>query len=131
VAGYTKRNLKDDVEDSAKKFGMSEVLEGHFARDALECTKLGISLQRLKPGARMPFGHTHGEQEEVYVVVGGSGRVKLDDEIVEVRQWDAVRVSPEVMRAFEAGPDGVDLIAVGAPGTRDAEQEMGWWSETD
>jgi quercetin dioxygenase-like cupin family protein len=131
VAGFTKRNLIEEVDDSALKFGMGDVLHGHFARDELECTKLGISLQRLKPGARMPFGHTHGEQEEVYVAVGGSGRVKLDDEIVEVRQWDAVRVSPEVMRAFEAGPDGLDLVAVGAPNTRDAEQAMGWWSETD
>jgi mannose-6-phosphate isomerase-like protein (cupin superfamily) len=129
VAGYTKRNLIDEVDDSAKKFGMSEVLEAHFARDDLECTKLGISLQRLKPGARMPFGHRHGEQEEIYVVVIGNGRLKLDDEIIEVRQGDAVRVSPEVMRAFEAGPEGLELLAVGAPATRDTEQEMGWWSD--
>jgi mannose-6-phosphate isomerase-like protein (cupin superfamily) len=129
VAGYTKRNLIDEVDDSAQKFGMGEVLEAHFARDDLECTKLGISLQRLKPGARMPFGHRHGEQEEVYVVVIGNGRLKLDDETIEVRQGDAVRVSPEVMRAFEAGPEGLELLAVGAPAMRDTEQEMGWWSD--
>ena len=131
MAGYTKRNLIDEVDDSAQKFGMGDVLEARFARDTLECTKLGVSLQRLKPNSRMPFGHTHGEQEEVYVVVSGGGRVKLDDEIVDVGQWDAVRVSPEVMRAFEAGPDGLELVAVGAPGIRDSEQTMGWWSETD
>ena len=133
MAGYTKRNLNDDVEDSAKKFGMSDVLEAHFARDDLEATQFGLSLQRLKPNARLPFGHTHNTQEEVYVIVSGSGRLKLDDEVIEVGRWDAVRVSPETMRAFEAGTDGLELIAFGAPktGLGDAQQEMGWWSESD
>jgi mannose-6-phosphate isomerase-like protein (cupin superfamily) len=129
VAGYTKRNLIDDVEDTAPKFGMGEVLEAHFARDELEATKLGISLQRLKPNARMPFGHNHDEQEEVYVVVRGSGRLKLGDDVIDVGEWDAVRVDPAVMRAFEAGPDGLDLIAFGAPNVRDTEPTMGWWSD--
>ena len=129
MSGYTKRNLIDEVENSAPRFGMGEVLDAHFARDALECTKLGISLQRLKPGARMPFGHNHDEQEEVYVVVAGSGRLKLDDEVIAVERWDAVRVAPEVTRAFEAGPDGLDLVAVGAPNVRDTEPQMGWWSD--
>jgi mannose-6-phosphate isomerase-like protein (cupin superfamily) len=133
MAGYTKRNLNDDVEDSAKKFGMSDVLEAHFARDDLEATQFGLSLQRLKPNARLPFGHTHDKQEEVYVVVSGSGRLKLDDEVIEIGRWDAVRVSPEIMRAFEAGGDGLELLAFGAPNTGhgDAQQEMGWWSESD
>ena len=85
VSGYTKLNLNDDVENSAEKFGMGDVLEAHFAREDLEATQFGLSLQRLKPNQRMPFGHTHEKQEEVYVVVAGSGRIKLDDEIVERR----------------------------------------------
>jgi mannose-6-phosphate isomerase-like protein (cupin superfamily) len=131
VAGYTKRNLSDDVEDSAVKFGMSEVLEAHFARNDLEATEFGLSLQRIKPDQRLPFGHTHNKQEEVYVVVAGSGRIKLDDEVVDLDRWDAVRVSPETMRSFEAGSEGLDLIAFGAPNTGhgDANQEMGWWSD--
>ena len=125
---YTKLNLVEDVENSAEKFGMGDVLAAHFARKDLETTKLGLSLQRLKPNQRMPFGHHHEEQEEVYVVVGGSGRLKLGDDIVELARWDAVRVAPEVMRALEAGPEGLDVVAVGAPGVPDSEQEMGWWS---
>jgi quercetin dioxygenase-like cupin family protein len=79
----------------------------------------------------MPFGHNHKEQEEVYVVAGGSGRLKLDDDVLELARWDAVRIAPEVMRALEAGADGLELIAFGAPATGlgDAEQEMGWWSD--
>ena len=131
MAAYTHKNLESDVEDSAQKFGMGDVLEAHFARDALEATEFGLSLQRLKPGMRMPFGHRHAQQEEVYVIVGGSGRLKLGDDVVEVSQWDAVRVSPEVTRSAEAGPDGLDLVAFGAPATglQDAKQEMGWWTD--
>jgi mannose-6-phosphate isomerase-like protein (cupin superfamily) len=112
---------------------MSDVLEAHFAREDLEAKEFGLSLQRIKPNARLPFGHTHNKQEEVYVVVSGSGRIKLDDEVIDVAQWDAVRVSPEVMRAFEASGDGLELLAFGAPnvGSGDAQQEMGWWSEAD
>jgi len=121
----------EDVEDSAVKFGLSPDLETHFASRGLELDKLGVSLQRLAPNFRVPFGHRHREQEELYVVVSGSGRVKLDDEIVEVRQWDAIRVSSQTMRAFEAGPDGLELFAIGAPaaGLRDAEEVPGWWGD--
>src|SRR5688500_6143999 len=98
MTGYTKLNLRDDVEDSAQKFGMGDVLEAHFVRDDLDATRFGLSLQRLKPNQRMPFGHTHKEQEEVYVFVGGRGRLKLDDEVIDVGQWDAVRIAPEVTR---------------------------------
>ena len=129
MAGYTKLNLIADVEDSAQKFGMGEVLEAHFAREDIEARQFGLSLQRLKPNQRMPFGHKHGEQEEVYVVVGGGGRIKIEDEVIEVGQWDAVRVEPDVVRNFEAGPDGLELLAFGAPNTRDTEQMMGWWSD--
>jgi mannose-6-phosphate isomerase-like protein (cupin superfamily) len=132
LSGYTKLNL-EHVENSAEKFGMGEILEARFAREDLDATQFGLSLQRLKPNQRLPFGHSHSEQEEVYVFVSGSGRLKLDDEIIDVGQWDAVRMAPEVTRALEAGPDGLELIAVGAPATglQDAKQEMGWWSETD
>ncbi len=108
---------------------MGDVLAAHFARKDLEATQCGVSLQRLKPNQRMPFGHQHEQQEEIYVIAAGSGRLKLDDEIVDVAQWDAVRVAPAVMRAFEAGPDGLDVVAFGAPGVPDSEQEMGWWSD--
>jgi mannose-6-phosphate isomerase-like protein (cupin superfamily) len=133
MSGYTKRNLREDVENSAEKFGMGDVLEAHFARDDLEATQFGISLQLLKPNQRMPFGHDHNEQEEVYVIVGGSGRLKLDDEILDVGQWDAIRIASEVTRNLEAGPDGLQVVAFGAPnvGLGDANQKMGWWAETD
>ena len=131
MSGYTKLNLRDDVENSAEKFGMGDILEAHFVRDDLEATQFGLSLQRLKPNMRLPFGHSHKTQEEVYVIVGGSGRFKLGDEVVDVAQWDAVRVSPDVTRGVEAGPDGLDMVAFGAPNTglQDAQQEMGWWSD--
>ncbi len=104
MSNYTKLNLERDVENSAEKFGMGDVLEAHFAREDLDATQSGLSLQRLKPNQRMPFGHTHNQQEEVYVIAGGSGRLKLDDEVLEVGQWDAIRIAPNVMRAIEAGP---------------------------
>ena len=130
MAGYTIRNLKE-VEDSAPKFGMSPGLEGRFARTELDADESGISYQRLAPGFRMPFGHKHNDEEEMYVVVGGSGRVKLDEAIAEVRQWDAVRVAPGTMRCFEGGPDGIEFIAFGARGlgTDDVEMTQGWWSD--
>ena len=131
MSGYTKLNLERDVEDSAQKFGMGEILEARFARKDIQATQFGLSLQRLKPNQRVPFGHSHEQQEEVYVVVGGSGRFKLEDDIVEVGRWDALRVAPEVTRGIEAGPDGMELLAFGAPGVADVKQEMGWWAETD
>jgi mannose-6-phosphate isomerase-like protein (cupin superfamily) len=129
MSAYTHKNLKEDVTDMAPQFGMSPQVEARFGRDDLECEKGGVSYERFAPGERAPFGHTHKQQEEVYVVVSGAGRVKLDDEIRDVRQWDAVRVSPSTMRAFEAGPDGLELIAFGAPNTGpgDGDIVMGWW----
>ena len=129
MAGYTKLNLTDDVDDFAPKFGMGEVLQAHFARDAIEAKQFGLSLQRLKPNQRLPFGHRHEQQEEVYVVVGGSGRLKIEDEMLELGQWDAVRVDPQLVRNLEAGPDGMDVLAFGAPGLRDTEQLMNWWTD--
>jgi mannose-6-phosphate isomerase-like protein (cupin superfamily) len=129
--GHTKLNLVEDVENSAETFGMGDILAAHFVREDLQAKQFGLSLQRLKPNQRLPFGHHHLTQEEVYVVVSGSGRFKLDDEIVEVARWDAVRVDPEVTRGVEAGPDGLEIVAFGAPATglQDAQQEMGWWTE--
>jgi quercetin dioxygenase-like cupin family protein len=88
-------------------------LEGRFSRKHLGSRELGVSRWTYAPNLRAPRGHSHREQEEAYVVVAGSGRIRLDDEIHDIRQWDVIRVAPEVVRAFEAGPDGLDLIAVG------------------
>jgi quercetin dioxygenase-like cupin family protein len=133
MADYTIKNLKDDVEDAAVQFGLSPNLEARFAVKALECEKLGLSYQRLAPGFRVPFGHSHAGQEEIYVVVEGGGRVRLDDEVRDVRQWDAVRVAAETVRAFEAGPGGAVILAVGAPAGEaagnDAQMIQDWWSD--
>ena len=129
MAGYTLRNLRE-VEDAAPKFGFDHVLEARFGRRELECEHVAVSFERLKPHMRGPFGHRHEEQEEIYVVVGGSGRVKVGDDVLELRPWDALRVSPETMRQFEAGPDGLEVVVVGGPvgEKNDAEIVPGWWS---
>ena len=128
--GYTIKNLKD-VEDAAPKFGMAPDVEARFARRPLECEQLAISYQRLAPNARMPFGHRHAAQEEIYVLLDGSARVKLEDEVVELSELDALRVDPRTMRAFEAGPEGAEFLAFGAPGSEknDAEMTQNWWSD--
>jgi mannose-6-phosphate isomerase-like protein (cupin superfamily) len=125
---YTLKQLTD-VEDSAVKFGMGDVQEARFANGDLEAEDTGVSLYLLKPDMRQPFGHKHDEAEEVYVVVAGSGRMKLDDEIVELAKLDAVRVAPGVMRSFEAGSDGLQLLAVGAHHEGDGEIVQGWWTD--
>ncbi len=105
-------------------------IEWRFARNALESPELGISRFTYEPGARMPWGHRHREQEEAYVVVGGSGRAKLDEEVVELAPWDVLRVAPAVIRSFEAGPDGLDLLCIGGrkPGGRgDSERFPEFW----
>ncbi len=96
-------------------------LEGRFGRKHLGSRDLGISHFRYAANLRSPMAHSHREQEEAYVVVAGSGRVLLDDEVQELRQWDVIRVAPEVVRAFEAGPDGLDIIAVGGPKPEDGD----------
>ena len=100
-----------EIEDSTG--GRAPGMEGRFGRRHLGSRDLGISHWRYAPDMRSPGAHSHREQEEAYVVVSGSGRVRLDDEVRDVRQWDVVRVAPTVVRAFEAGPDGLDVIAVG------------------
>jgi mannose-6-phosphate isomerase-like protein (cupin superfamily) len=129
MAGYTKVNLKE-VEDQAPKFGLSPDLEARFARVALEAEQTGVTYQRLAPNLRLPWGHKHKTQEEVFIVVNGSMRAKLDDDIVELGPWDAVRIPKDTMRGFEAGPEGVELIAIGVPGgPGDAETTQSWWSD--
>jgi len=125
---YTLRNLKE-VDDAASAFGLSPDLEARFARKPLESKQVAVSYQRLLPNVRIPFGHRHEQQEEIYIVIAGSARAKVDDETVELRQWDALRVDPETMRGIESGPDGVEFLAVGGPvGDRnDAEIVNGWW----
>jgi mannose-6-phosphate isomerase-like protein (cupin superfamily) len=125
---FTRKRLTD-VKDSAPEFGLEGLQEARFAREDLEAERTGVSHYRLMPDQRAPFGHRHEEAEEVYVVLGGSGRVKLDDEIVEVEVLDAIRVAPTVIRAFEAGPDGIEVLAVGAHHDGDGEIIQGWWSE--
>ncbi|HYZ76089.1 MAG TPA: hypothetical protein VE596_01825 [Gaiellaceae bacterium] len=130
MADYTLVNLKE-VEDQAPRFGLSPNWEIRMARVALELQQSGVSYQRLEPNFRLPFGHKHKRQEEVYVLIGGSVRIKLEDEVVELKPLDAVRVHQDTMRGFEAGPDGAELISIGAPNTGpgDGETVQGWWSD--
>jgi len=95
--------------------GRVEGMEGRFGRGPLGARDIGVSHWRYAPNFRSPAGHSHREQEEAYVVVAGYGRVRLGDEVREIRQWDTIRVAPAVVRQFEAGPHGLDLIAVGGP----------------
>jgi mannose-6-phosphate isomerase-like protein (cupin superfamily) len=128
MSAYTVVNLKE-VEDQAVKFGISPNLEARFARVPLEAELVGLTYQRLAPNYRIPWGHKHKTQEEVFVVLAGSVRAKLDDETVELGPWHALRVHKDTMRGFEAGPGGAELIVIGAPGgPGDAELEQGWWA---
>ena len=129
MSDYTHVNLKE-VEDQAPKFGLSPDLEFRMGRVPLDMENAGVSYIRMASNYRIPFGHNHKNQEEVYVVVAGSGRVKLGDDVRELKQWDAVRVHKDTMRGFEADADGLEMIAIGAPNTGpgDAEMEQGWWS---
>lgn len=124
MPGWTKKNFADLTDRSP-----DDTMEWRLSRGEIRSRQVGVSRFTYAPGARMPFGHRHREQEEVYVIVGGSGRAKLDDEIVDVAEWDVIRVSPRVMRAFEAGPDGLDLICVGGPRPkgRDTERDEAFW----
>jgi uncharacterized cupin superfamily protein len=125
---YTIKNLKE-LDNSAAERGPG--IDARFARSHIDSEHLGVSYFRYGPGYRSAIGHRHREQEEAYVVVGGSGRVKLDDQFVELRPWDVVRVAPGVGRAFEGGPDGLELIAVGSdrPEGGDGEMIPHFWEE--
>ena len=128
MADYTHMNLTE-VKDAAPGFGFGEMGEIRFAKDDLDAARTGITHLKLNPGTRMPFGHVHEEAEEIYVVIAGSGRMKMDDEIVEIVELDAIRISPETARGFEAGPEGISLIAVGARHDNDGEVLNDWWTD--
>jgi uncharacterized cupin superfamily protein len=102
-----------DVEDAAPANGFGEHWEARVARTALGAEQTGVTHFRLRPGKRSPFTHRHLRAEEVYVILGGSGRIELDGELAEVRPLDAIRVAPQVARAFEAGPEGLEFLAFG------------------
>lgn len=125
MTDWAKRNF-DDLRDVSPD---GVAIQWRFARDAVGSPELGVSRFTYEPGARMPWGHRHREQEEVYVVVGGSGRARLDDEIVELSAWDVLRVAPAVIRSFEAGPDGLDVICIGGrePAGGDTEKFPDFW----
>jgi uncharacterized cupin superfamily protein len=128
TASFTIHKLTD-TEDMAPKYGLDEQGEARFATGDLAAEQTGVSLQRLHPGKRQAFGHRHDDAEEIYVVITGSGRVKLDDEIEEIGTLDAIRVAPAVTRAFEAGPDGLQLLAFGPRRKGDSEVIQGWWAD--
>lgn len=128
MSDFALKNLKE-IDNSAADRGPD--VEARFARKHLDSEHLGVSFFRYGPNFRSPIGHRHREQEEAYVVVSGSGRVRLDDEIVELRQWDVLRVAPHVVRTFEGGPEGLELIAIGSdrPDGGDGEMVKGHWSD--
>ena len=125
---YTIKNLRD-VEDSAPKFGFDAVQEARFPASDLGAEQTGLALLRVKPGCRQAFSHRHDEAEEIYVVLSGRGRLKLDDEIVDVAPLDAIRMSPNLMRAFEAGDEGLEILAFGPHHKGDGEivQDPAFW----
>ena len=130
---FTRSNLKKDLEDVGSNFDGAPDLEFRMATGALGLEQSGLTYQRVPPNYRFPYGHTHETQEEVYVVVRGGGRMKVDDEIVELGEWDAVRVPPGSWRGYEAGPEGLELLVIGAPSLGDdprgdVEGTRDWWS---
>jgi mannose-6-phosphate isomerase-like protein (cupin superfamily) len=131
---FTLRNLKRDLEDVGSIFDGAPDLEFRVANKTLGLEQSGLSYQRIPPAYRFPYGHTHKKQEELYLVVGGSGRMKLDHEIVEIREWDAVRVAPGTWRGYEAGPEGLEMLVFGAPHLganprEDVEGQRDWWAD--
>jgi mannose-6-phosphate isomerase-like protein (cupin superfamily) len=117
-----------DVKDFAPEFGLGSDQEARFARGALEAEQTGVSLHRLKPNKRQRFGHRHDQAEEIYVVLKGNGRIKLDDEIIQLQPLEAVRIAPHVTRAVEAGRGGIEFLAFGPHREGDGELIPGWWS---
>jgi uncharacterized cupin superfamily protein len=126
MSDYAIANLKE-IDDSAGDYAPD--LEAHFARKHLDSEHLGVSYFRYGPGFRSPMGHSHREQEEAYVVISGSGRIRINDEILPLRQWDVVRVAPKALRALEGGEDGLEIIAIGSdrPEGGDGVPETDWW----
>jgi mannose-6-phosphate isomerase-like protein (cupin superfamily) len=129
MSEYTIVNLKE-VEDQAPKWNLSPDLEARFARVALDAELVGLTYQRCAPNYTVPWGHTHKTQEEVYLVLSGSVEVKLGDEIKRMGPFDAIRVRKDTPRGFRAGPEGVEMIAIGCPGgPGDAVNIENYWDE--
>jgi len=128
MGDFTIKNL-DEVEDSAVKHGFSETQIARFAGADLGCESIGLALEGVKPGRRQAFGHKHEDDEEVYVILEGSGRMKLDDEVRDVGPMDAIRVAPGVMRSFEAGDEGLKILAFGTHHEGDGEIDPGFWTD--
>jgi mannose-6-phosphate isomerase-like protein (cupin superfamily) len=128
MSDYKHVNLKELDDLAAER---PEDIEARFGRGAIESEHLGVTYFRMGPDFRSPFGHRHREQEEAYVVVSGSGSIRLNDEVRDLRRWDVVRVAPRVTRAFSAGPDGMELIAIGndRPEGGDGEMIPDFWGE--
>ena len=127
---YTKKNLRD-VDDSAVRFGLSDTQEARFPRSDLGAAQTGINFLTLKPSKREAFAHRHRTAEEIYVVLAGSGRVKLDDDLVDLLPLDAVRVGPGVARSFEAGPDGLEVLIFGPHVEDDSEMVADFWGQPE
>ena len=127
MSDYTLLNLRDDTEDLAKRFDLDPDLELRYGRKALGIEGGNFSYQRRAPNVPGTSGHRHQTQEEVYIVIAGSGQVKLDGEVHDVRQWDVIRVPPAVARGFASGPDGLELIAIGFGEGGDGEIIEGFW----
>jgi mannose-6-phosphate isomerase-like protein (cupin superfamily) len=125
---YTIRNLRE-VEDLAAKHGFGETQEARFPRGDLEAQSTGVLYLILRPGKRQPFAHRHNDAEEIYVVLAGGGRIKLDDDIVELRPLDSIRMAPGVTRMLEAGPDGLEVLAFGPRHENDAEMVQDFWAD--
>jgi uncharacterized cupin superfamily protein len=125
---YTIRNLNDTA-DSAAAFGFADIGEAHFPREELGAEATGLAYHVLKPGMRQAFGHRHDHAEEVAVVLSGAGRVRLDDEILDIRALDAIRIAPEVRRAFEAGGEGMTMLVFGPRHAGDGEILQDFWTD--
>ena len=128
MSNYTKINLAD-VKDSAPDFGMSEMGEARFARRQIGADKIGLTLYKMNIGRRVGFGHTHAEVEEAYLVLSGSGRFRVEDDVFDVGERDLVYVPPGAMREWEAGEGGLELVAFGGHAENDAEMRPGWWTD--
>jgi quercetin dioxygenase-like cupin family protein len=128
MSNYKKINFSD-VKDLAPEFGMDEMGEARFARQALGAKNIGLTQYTMNGDKRVGFGHTHSEVEETYVVVSGEGRFKVEDDIFDVSTRDVVYVPPGAVREWEAGPDGMEIIAFGGHAENDAEMKPGWWTE--
>jgi len=127
---YTKKNVSE-IKDSAQEFGIGEIQEARFPAKDLNSKETGVGHLRLKPGKRQAFGHVHEEAEEIYFVVAGSGRVALDDDIVELGEGDLLRVAPEVKRRFEADADGMEYVVFGKWHEGDGEVDNDFWAPDD